>query len=239
MPTTASPGNIWYPDNTAPISPIENLFSQMATSVNVMGSTILQSTPSLVPNQAARDALFPTPVQGNSVFRADMGWTETYYAIYDATANPGGVRGIAAGWYPVAGQTPVYSARSDTDTFPATAISTGGTAMGLPSSPSLSRGFTVSPSSGTLAVITPGIYTISAGLRLPSANFFMAIRINGTVVQNQSSQGNGGPQYSNLAVNAIRLGAGDQITAFAVAATSAQVSDTIYRHMSAAFIAPA
>lgn len=35
MPTTGAPGNIWYPDDTAPVAPLENLFLTLATSVNV------------------------------------------------------------------------------------------------------------------------------------------------------------------------------------------------------------
>lgn len=35
MPSTGLPANVWYPDDTAPIAPLENLFSQLATSVNV------------------------------------------------------------------------------------------------------------------------------------------------------------------------------------------------------------
>jgi len=34
MPTTGAPGNIWYPDATSPVAPLENLFLQQATSVN-------------------------------------------------------------------------------------------------------------------------------------------------------------------------------------------------------------
>ena len=35
MPTTGAPGNIWYPDATSPVAPLENLFLTQATSVNV------------------------------------------------------------------------------------------------------------------------------------------------------------------------------------------------------------
>lgn len=106
MPITALPGNIWFPDNTAPISPIENLFSQMATSVNAMGSMILQATPSTVSSDSARAALFPSPVQGNSVIRSDKGWIEMYFAAYNATSNLAGVRTAPAGWYPISGNIP-------------------------------------------------------------------------------------------------------------------------------------
>jgi len=45
---------------------------------------------------AARDALLPSPVQGDKVFRNDLGYEQTYYGAY-GTANPGGRS--AAGWY--------------------------------------------------------------------------------------------------------------------------------------------
>ena len=35
MPTTGAPGNIWYPDANSPVAPLENLFLQQATSVNI------------------------------------------------------------------------------------------------------------------------------------------------------------------------------------------------------------
>lgn len=50
-----------------------------------------------VANAAARNALFPAPVQGDTVFRRDLGITETYRATYSAS-NTGGAS--PAGWYP-------------------------------------------------------------------------------------------------------------------------------------------
>lgn len=51
----------------------------------------------IVANAAARDALFASPVQGTKVFRTDTGATETYYAAWNASTNPGGR--TPAGWY--------------------------------------------------------------------------------------------------------------------------------------------
>lgn len=51
----------------------------------------------IVANAAARDALFASPVQGTKVFRTDTGVTETYYAAWNASTNPGGR--TPAGWY--------------------------------------------------------------------------------------------------------------------------------------------
>jgi hypothetical protein len=54
------------------------------------------STP-VVPSQAARDAKFSSPTQGNTVFREDLGLVETYYGLYNVSTNPGGRD--TAGWY--------------------------------------------------------------------------------------------------------------------------------------------
>jgi len=35
MPTTGAPGNVWYPDDSDPVAPLEDLFLELATSVNV------------------------------------------------------------------------------------------------------------------------------------------------------------------------------------------------------------
>jgi hypothetical protein len=49
-----------------------------------------------VGSEWARDYLFPNPVQGNRVYRADLGYEEAYFGLYNVTSNPGGR--AAAGW---------------------------------------------------------------------------------------------------------------------------------------------
>ena len=51
----------------------------------------------VVSGTATRDALLPSPVQGDSVFRNDLGAVETYYGLYNSSTNPGGRD--TAGWY--------------------------------------------------------------------------------------------------------------------------------------------
>ena len=60
-------------------------------------STTVLSGFDTVANAAARDALYPSPVQGNRVFLSDLGIEQTYYGLYNAGTNPGGRP--AAGWY--------------------------------------------------------------------------------------------------------------------------------------------
>lgn len=55
------------------------------------------ASPRNVASAAARNALFPAPVQGNTVFRNDLGFSETYYELY-SVSNIGGA--TTAGWYP-------------------------------------------------------------------------------------------------------------------------------------------
>lgn len=57
----------------------------------------MRTQPVSVPDSVKRDAKFPSPVQGNQVWRDDLGVIETYYALYNVSTNPGG-RSVA-GWY--------------------------------------------------------------------------------------------------------------------------------------------
>lgn len=51
-----------------------------------------------VASAAARNALYPSPAQGNMVWRTDLQRLEGYYATYSSTTNTGGRQ--VAGWYP-------------------------------------------------------------------------------------------------------------------------------------------
>jgi len=64
--------------------------SATANTISLTGQVI-------VADAAARDVLYPSPVQGNAVFRNDLGVEETYYGLYNASTNPGGRD--TAGWY--------------------------------------------------------------------------------------------------------------------------------------------
>jgi hypothetical protein len=97
MPTTG-PYNLWIPDNNTPLKPLANPFTQLATSVSNALVAIDGGVARPVTSVAARDALFPAPAQGNSVYRLDLGFAERYYALFNAGTNPGGA--TPAGWYP-------------------------------------------------------------------------------------------------------------------------------------------
>ena len=59
-----------------------------------------------VSSMAERNSVYPAPAQGNTVFRADLGYEEKYYAAYNATTNPDGTKGTV-GWYRYAGGAPL------------------------------------------------------------------------------------------------------------------------------------
>jgi hypothetical protein len=62
-------------------------------------NSVSQFSPVVVADATARDALFPSPVAGNAVFRTDLGVAEIYYGLYNVSTNPGGR--TPAGFYPV------------------------------------------------------------------------------------------------------------------------------------------
>lgn len=96
MSANTSPDNITYPVSTDQVAPLETVFATMATSVQNAFDASRRNFSAVVADLAARNALFPSPVQGNRVWRNDLGLEETYYGLYNATTNPGGR--AAAGW---------------------------------------------------------------------------------------------------------------------------------------------
>lgn len=99
------PDNIPFPDPGTSLTPLETHFAAVAEGAQAMGNAIRGATSPSVPSQAARTNLYPTPVQGNSVYRLDLGVTERYFSEYSATGNPGGA--TPAGWYAVSDGGPV------------------------------------------------------------------------------------------------------------------------------------
>lgn len=92
-PTTAGRGNFWMDPDTMKVY-IYYVDANSSQWVEVGGGSTEIPTAA---NATARDAMYPSPVQGNTVFRNDLGINETYYGLYNVTTNPGG-RDVA-GWY--------------------------------------------------------------------------------------------------------------------------------------------
>jgi hypothetical protein len=98
---TTSPDNIRYPVSTDQIAPLETHFANLANDVQTALTTTSTGTSGVlihkVANQSGRDALYPSPIQGQQVFRNDTGLLQTYYGLYNSATNPGGR--ATAGWY--------------------------------------------------------------------------------------------------------------------------------------------
>ena len=84
-----------YPNYLAYVSGNGSLWYNTGTKWQLANEPVVASS-------AARDALYTvsgiaTVTQGDQVFRNDLGYTETYYGLYNVSTNPGGR--TPAGWY--------------------------------------------------------------------------------------------------------------------------------------------
>lgn len=106
MPTT--PNGRWSPDGTDGVDGLIADLAMMQTT-NEAADNVTRGliTAPTAANQAARDLIYPSPVQGNRVFRADLGVEEVFYGAYNASTNPGGA--TPQGWYPIAGMMPRFA----------------------------------------------------------------------------------------------------------------------------------
>ena len=91
--------NLWSPDGSDGVDILRVQLANMQTSVDT-ALVGLRSTLSALPvnNVAERDARYPNPVQGDRVWRKDLGYEETYYALVAPGTNPQG--NPVAGWVP-------------------------------------------------------------------------------------------------------------------------------------------
>jgi hypothetical protein len=92
-PATANAGDLWWDSNTGTLY----LYYTDANSSQWVAATSDPVNIGVVANQSERDAQYPTPGQGMRVYRTDLGVTQTYYGLFNASTNPGG-RDVA-GWY--------------------------------------------------------------------------------------------------------------------------------------------
>lgn len=92
-PTTANAGDLWWDSDTGTLY----LYYVDANSSQWVAATSDPINIGVVANQTERDAQYPTPAQGMSVYRTDLGVTQRYYGLFNSSTNPGG-RDVA-GWY--------------------------------------------------------------------------------------------------------------------------------------------
>lgn len=92
-PTTANAGDLWWDSDTGTLY----LYYTDANSSQWVAATSDPINIGVVASQAERDAQYPTPAQGMSVYRTDLGVTQRYYGLFNVSTNPGGRD--TAGWY--------------------------------------------------------------------------------------------------------------------------------------------
>jgi hypothetical protein len=87
--------DIYYSDTSEKLL-VANISYAEAVSIGDKLESIKADTAFAVANEAARTALYPSPTQGDAVWRNDLKIEQRYYGLYSAT-NPGGKS--IAGWY--------------------------------------------------------------------------------------------------------------------------------------------
>lgn len=116
--TTGAPWNIPFPVTGDGLPPLEGKFAAQASALHAALDQLAKVATPIVGSAGARDALFPTPIHGNAVYRTDLGYVERYYnntAVFPATGwmRDGGDTGWLApsmlnGWSSVADQAAQY-----------------------------------------------------------------------------------------------------------------------------------
>lgn len=226
--------------------------AQLGTELGIMGDDIERALLAaevqpvtnqariVAPSAAARDAFFGTPAteaarltlqaKGAETVRTDKGWTERYYATYDAATNPQGAP--QAGWYPVAGAVPAFVCSTPTPQAIGTSWQIISTAFNVPAgqpgagapAPDLNRGFT-SFANGLLTVQQPGVYDLVGGM-VTTVNGVQSVGITlnsaiitaGLLAQSQTSG-----ITAATPPRPVRLKAGDQLRLWGAAPSASTV----------------
>lgn len=137
-PTTANAGDLWWDSDTGTLY----LYYVDANSSQWVAATSDPINIGVVASQAERDAQYPTPAQGMSVYRTDLGVTQRYYGLFNSSTNPGGRN--TAGWYDTeksVGLVPISPSSVVVTTGTATANSMGQVSFTGASSVSLNNVF--------------------------------------------------------------------------------------------------
>lgn len=87
-------------------SALEATILTRMSAVESRATNLEAASPVVVSSVAERNALFPAPVQGNTVWRKDLGYMERYYDAYNASTNFSGTTGTV-GWYEYRGGAPL------------------------------------------------------------------------------------------------------------------------------------
>jgi hypothetical protein len=185
-----APDDLPIPESTDVVAALEGRLSDLATATQ-----IALSRPGTVASAAERDATYPSPTQGQRVYRTDKGWNEAYFTTPTVRV---------AGWYPIDGATPAYSATPVSGTWPSDSLTTTMKTLQLITTPTVNRGFTVNNSAGTITIQQSGLYSISVSAR-GTTTLQVQWMVGGTTVQATKNT----DIFNNLALSAIALTAGD------------------------------
>ena len=148
---------LYYPAVGDPLVPLENQFLLQAQSTR--DALNGYSLPIAVGSSGQRDTLFPSPSQGDRVYRRDLGTEETYLAAYNSTTNPGGAS--PAGWYGRVEAARLVKSTGGTQ-------STGAADANTPvtwTSDAFNRGLWSSGANTRVTIRRPGLYMLRANLR--------------------------------------------------------------------------
>lgn len=220
------PYNIPAMTDGDPLVPIKGPFRTLAQGVSDAFGTFRRSLPYNVASQSERNTFFPSPTQGNRVFRTDLGYEEMYYDIYSAVGNPGGAK--TRGWYPT-GPNSVFGmlARSGSG------VQLGGGAFNALNTTAWWKAQDIRGMSAFAAGWTipfEGIWSVSAGIYVASgANLYAGITVNNTSasVANFVAQSNRTSYAVNNTVDINRdlyLAAGDVLRLFVLPGETTQWS---------------
>jgi len=169
MPNLTGRWPVWYPIPGSPLIPFENNFLTLAQSVADMLDGY--DLPLSVASAGARDTLFPSPTQGDRVYRRDLATEQTYLAAYNAGTNPGGAN--PAGW---------YSDKVAIGLMRAATVATGAAALVTFDTLVDAKGFSSSVPTSSIVIPVAGLYSVSfsANVDQTAGNFFNSwIRKNG------------------------------------------------------------
>lgn len=97
----AADWGIPVPSGGMQVAPLRVPFQAQGDAIaDALDKLRAMSVPS-VASTAERAVLFPSPKQGDRVYRKDTAQEETYLGLYNASTNPGGA--LTAGWYATGG----------------------------------------------------------------------------------------------------------------------------------------
>lgn len=197
MTLYTAPDGIPFPEPGDDVTPLEEWFEDAAVAAQ---AALLR--PGAVSTAAARDSAIPAPVAGQSVWRADKGYRETYLTAPSVRVN---------GWYPTEGIMP--AARL----WRTATYSWSTTGYGLPFDTVKRNAQTAITQDSTnmsrMTVNYAGLWRISATVLVPSGSAYTNVKLylNGSPLMTAPGVANANNSSSVVFDTDLELAAGDVI----------------------------